>query len=62
LIGYLTSFSLPVATSKTNPRIESLCGTKGLALMRALSSSVSARGIDGGQVWPEQAEIITRDC
>jgi len=31
----LTSLSFPVATSKTNPRIASLCGMNGLALILA---------------------------
>ncbi len=37
----LTSVSLPVATSKTKPRTESLCGMNGLALIRAMDCLTS---------------------
>jgi len=40
----VTSFSLPVATSKTNPRMESLTGMNGLLVIRATDCLTSAAG------------------
>ena len=37
-----TSLSLPVATSKTKPRTGSVCGTNGLALIRAIDWRTSS--------------------
>jgi putative flavoprotein involved in K+ transport len=47
VLAQTTSLSFPVATSKTNPRTASLCGTNGLARMRALDwRTSSARSLN----------------
>ena len=63
-----TSFSFPVATSNTKPRIESFFGTNGLALMRAIdwrtsvsrspNASVAHGGLDAGLLLDRGLEAV----
>jgi poly(3-hydroxybutyrate) depolymerase len=60
--GQVTSWRAPLRTSKTKPRMESLLGTNGLALMRATDwrTSRSTSGNDSrakGGRWPTSASM-----